>query len=275
MSAPHKLKKRELLELVWSKPMTALASDFGLSPNGLAKICDRVDIERPPKGFWANGVSPDIEGLVGALDDPDEEISIGGRVSSSRRSRTRLPLEQRRRQVLEEARKIATTEGVHEVSLRQIARNLGISEAQAHNCYSTREDILVELAYEEYQAFERVRKRIIPRGTTRITKIVMSSVSYLREAARRGPLLQQISADSKLRKAIDERAKAERGEALARHVNVIVANTKLSEQQAIIKTKMMSAFVRKAGHLVAQNRISLEQAEILCVPVITDSALSD
>ena len=95
MSAPHKLKKRELLELVWSKPMTALASDFGLSPNGLAKICDRVDIERPPKGFWANGVSPDIEGLVGALDDPDEEISIGGRVSSSRRSRTRLPLEQR------------------------------------------------------------------------------------------------------------------------------------------------------------------------------------
>ena len=69
MSAPHKLKKRELLELVWSKPMTALASDFGLSPNGLAKICDRVDIERPPKGFWANGVSPDIEALVGALDE--------------------------------------------------------------------------------------------------------------------------------------------------------------------------------------------------------------
>ncbi len=255
--------------------MTALAADFGLSPNGLAKICDRVDVERPPKGFWASGVAPDMTSLINALEDPEEEIQIGGRVSSSRRTRTRLPLEQRKRQVLDEARRIATTEGVHEVSLRQIARNLGISEAQAHNCFSTREDILVELAYEEYQAFEQVRQRIIPRGTSRITKIVMSSVSYLREAARRGPLLQQISADSKLKKAIDDRARMERGEALARHVSAIVASTKLSEREAILRTKMLSAFVRKAGHLVAQNRISLEQAERLCVPVITDSAAAD
>ena len=272
MTQPHRIKKRELLELVWTKPMTALAVDFGLSPNGLAKICDRLDIERPPKGFWGHGDAPDFKALMAKLDNPEEEICVGGKTSSSRRSRTRLPLEQRRSQVLDEARHIATTLGVHEVSLRQIARNLGISEAQAHNCFSTREDILLELAYQEYQAFENVRKNAIPRGTSRVTKIVMSSVSYLREAARRGPLLQQITADSKMKRMLDERSRQERGEALSRHVNVMVASTGITAQEATLRTKMLTAFVRKSGHLVAQKRLTLLEAERLCVPVIADSA---
>lgn len=33
--------------------MSRLAEDYGISGNGLAKICDREDIPYPPRGYWA------------------------------------------------------------------------------------------------------------------------------------------------------------------------------------------------------------------------------
>lgn len=33
--------------------MSRLAMDYGISGNGLAKICDREDIQYPPRGYWA------------------------------------------------------------------------------------------------------------------------------------------------------------------------------------------------------------------------------
>lgn len=40
-------------ELVWSKPMTHLAKEFGLSDVALHKICKKYDIPNPPLGWWA------------------------------------------------------------------------------------------------------------------------------------------------------------------------------------------------------------------------------
>ncbi|MBR9826598.1 MAG: hypothetical protein GYB36_12475 [Alphaproteobacteria bacterium] len=47
------LTRQQLYELVWSKPMTTLAKDFGITGNGLAKICERLGVPRPPRGYWA------------------------------------------------------------------------------------------------------------------------------------------------------------------------------------------------------------------------------
>jgi hypothetical protein len=33
--------------------MSRLAEEFGISGNGLAKICDRLDVPYPPRGYWA------------------------------------------------------------------------------------------------------------------------------------------------------------------------------------------------------------------------------
>jgi len=33
--------------------MSRLAEEFGISGNGLAKICDRMDVPYPPRGYWA------------------------------------------------------------------------------------------------------------------------------------------------------------------------------------------------------------------------------
>jgi hypothetical protein len=47
------LTRKELYDLVWSEPMMRLARRYGLSDVGLAKICRKCDIPRPPRGYWA------------------------------------------------------------------------------------------------------------------------------------------------------------------------------------------------------------------------------
>jgi hypothetical protein len=47
------LSRQGLYELVWSKPMSELAKDFGLSDVGLAKRCRRLCVPFPGRGYWA------------------------------------------------------------------------------------------------------------------------------------------------------------------------------------------------------------------------------
>lgn len=47
------LKREELYEQVWSRPLRDLARDYGLSDTGLAKICLRLKIPLPGRGYWA------------------------------------------------------------------------------------------------------------------------------------------------------------------------------------------------------------------------------
>ena len=47
------LSRKELYDLVWSKPMSALAKEYGLSDRGMAKLCIRNSIPVPPRGYWA------------------------------------------------------------------------------------------------------------------------------------------------------------------------------------------------------------------------------
>jgi hypothetical protein len=53
MSIRTVLTRRELYDLVWSKPTKDLAADFGVSDVGIAKICDRHRVPKPGRGYWA------------------------------------------------------------------------------------------------------------------------------------------------------------------------------------------------------------------------------
>lgn len=50
---PTTMTREELYSAVWTTPMSRLAEEYGISGNGLAKICDREDIPYPPRGYWA------------------------------------------------------------------------------------------------------------------------------------------------------------------------------------------------------------------------------
>ena len=45
--------RNQLHALVWEKPMTKLAAEFGLSDVSLHKICRRHRVPTPPAGYWA------------------------------------------------------------------------------------------------------------------------------------------------------------------------------------------------------------------------------
>jgi hypothetical protein len=50
---PTTLTRKELHEEVWSTPMVKLGEKYGLSDVGIAKICRKHGIPRPPRGYWA------------------------------------------------------------------------------------------------------------------------------------------------------------------------------------------------------------------------------
>ena len=48
-----KISRSELYEQVWTTAITRLSRKYGLSDVGLAKICKKNNIPRPPRGYWA------------------------------------------------------------------------------------------------------------------------------------------------------------------------------------------------------------------------------
>jgi hypothetical protein len=53
LKRPVTITREELYKQVWATPMSHLAAEYGISGNGLAKICDRLQIPYPPRGYWA------------------------------------------------------------------------------------------------------------------------------------------------------------------------------------------------------------------------------
>ncbi len=47
------ISRKDLYEQVWAEPMSRLATRYGMSDVGLAKICKKNKIPRPPRGYWA------------------------------------------------------------------------------------------------------------------------------------------------------------------------------------------------------------------------------
>lgn len=54
---PHesgtRLTREELFDRVWSSPVATLAKEWGLSGPGLKKLCRRLEVPVPPRGYWA------------------------------------------------------------------------------------------------------------------------------------------------------------------------------------------------------------------------------
>lgn len=47
------MTRQDLYDLVWSKPITHIAKELGMSDQGVRKHCLKADIPLPPRGYWA------------------------------------------------------------------------------------------------------------------------------------------------------------------------------------------------------------------------------
>ena len=46
------LTREQLFDKSWSLPAIRLAAEFGISDVALSKTCKRLNVPRPPRGYW-------------------------------------------------------------------------------------------------------------------------------------------------------------------------------------------------------------------------------
>ncbi len=98
------LTRRTIYDLVWSKPMTKVAQDLGISDVALKKICDKHRVPTPPRGHWAKKATgkPTRQIQLHITADPQHEYVViyGSRNELPLPVREVLNLERERRKAL-------------------------------------------------------------------------------------------------------------------------------------------------------------------------------
>ena len=72
------LTRKQLYELVWQKPISQIAKEYGLSDRGLGKLCERNNIPVPSRGYWARVKAGQKIGVIGQYSNTDIAVQVGG-----------------------------------------------------------------------------------------------------------------------------------------------------------------------------------------------------
>lgn len=67
LKANAEVSREELYALVWSKPMLEIASRFGVSSSYMARVCQHLNVPRPPHGYWAKVATGKSLGKIPSL----------------------------------------------------------------------------------------------------------------------------------------------------------------------------------------------------------------
>lgn len=267
-----RLTRAALYGRVWAQPISIVAGELGLSPNGLAKICDRMLIPYPGRGHWSKTPEARLSAqppLPAGPKGAEEGIVISGGRAPSRRERTRLAPEQRREQLLDAAAAIVRTEGLHAASMKRVAREVGISEAQAHNHFSRRADLLIALARRELAEMNANRATEIARAHDNLTRVTLSTLAYLRQVSERGVLIQRLLNSPEIRAGLRAEREAQKAVEGRRVTDRLEGQYGVAPDLARGATVALTAACLRAGRLLAEGKIPLEMAERLSLAIVT------
>jgi AcrR family transcriptional regulator len=266
------ISRRALYERVWAKPMTVVAQDLNLSRNGLAKICDRLLIPYPGRGFWKRSGSSDRTvrpPLPAPPAGADARVFLSDERAKSRRRRTRLAPQVREEQLIEVAGGIVAKEGLAAATMKRVAREAGVSETQAHNYFSRRDDLLIALARRELGAMETSRLGEVERGADNHTRVTLSTITYLRQVNERGALIQTLLNSPAVRAGLRAERRARETSARAAITDRLNNRYGVPRDLAYGATVILTAVCLRAGRLLAEHKIPLEMAERLSLAVVT------
>lgn len=272
-----RIERDELFRKVWDAPLHEVAQTLGMTAGGVAKLCDRLQVPRPNRNYWRLSDTERRKARPQTLPSADSDMGKGGSAlsgSAQGTGRKRLPLKARRAQMLDIAGRLCLAEGIDEVSLNRVAREAGISEAQAHNCYARRIDMLSALARREVEEYEISRKAVVLRGRDRMTQIVMSTVNYLSEAGRRGALLQALLLEPEVRVIMRGDFERTRAAVSKPIVQAMSSTYGMSEEEAYGSNWLVTAISLRTGSLVSAGHLSSENAIRLCLPMVMGSIRS-
>lgn len=110
---------------------------------------------------------------------------------------------------------------------------------------------------------ESRRRAEIAQGHDPYTKVALSTITYLREAADRGALVQVLTQSPEVREALKaERAATQRADR-ARVVGNLTETYGMPRDAARAMTSVLTAMCLRAGRLVATGTLNLDAAERL------------
>jgi hypothetical protein len=191
--ATTRLTREELYELVWSEAMRTLAPKVGMSDVGLAKVCKRMRIPLPGRGYWAQfevGKGPPRAPLHEA--QPGDVIEWARDGGSPRRVPRALP-------------QAPEKEEAKEPSCRSVVRDAGRSEllAGARDHFAKTTQVYGEL-YPRPTKRRLVDIYVSPEALDRALKVANSVFRALEQAGHRVGLASVGQALH--RPAVDERS---------------------------------------------------------------------
>ncbi|QNA85662.1 TetR/AcrR family transcriptional regulator [Sphingomonas sp. So64.6b] len=266
-----RLSRGEMYDLVWSKPMTTIASELGLSGNGLAKICDRLLVPYPTRGYWAKVYAGKDEAqapLPAAPPGTELHATIAPARSRSRRPRLRLTREERREKILAQGEALVRSEGVHAVSMKRVARELGMSEAQSYNYFNSAAELLAAIARSELVEMNKARLAASRQCTDPQMRYTLTTLAYLRQVATRGEVLQRLLALPDVRAILRGEHEDRRNANRKVFGDVYQEAYRVPPQVSTIVGAMLTAVSLRGGRLLARGKIDLETAERLVMPAI-------
>ncbi len=268
------LTRKELYRRVWSKPMSAVAKEVGLSGNALAKICNRLLVPYPSRGYW-NKPSSRRKGkppLPAAPDIKTTHIIIPGERAASRRARTRLDPQARREQLLQIAEDLVLKNGVHAATMKRIASLAGISETQAYNYFGSREQLFVELARREFARIRAAREEDAARSRDHYERITRMTRTYLRHIGQRGALLQTLLSHPDVRALLRAERRKEQHDSFHAHAQELVDLYDIPPALALGTTVVLTNLCLRAGKIIADGRIPVDAAERLCLSMVVQGS---
>ncbi len=265
------LTRDELYRRVWSKPLSLVAQEVGVSGNALAKICNRLLVPYPSRGYWAKvggGKLLTRTPLPSAPERHTQRVTISSERAASRRTRTRLKIEDRREQLIEVAKEIIVKEGLHAASMKRIAAQAGMSETQVYNYFGSREKLFLVLASSERAKIVAARKADISQFKDHYEQVIASTRTYLRQIDLRSGLLQMLLRNPEVREGLRREDIKQRKTTRGAHARYLVDLYGIPLDVAVGCTAILSRLCGRAAQLISDRRIPLELAEPMCVAIV-------
>jgi AcrR family transcriptional regulator len=275
MARPTALTRKALYDRVWSQPLSAIAADVGVSGNALAKICNRLLVPYPPRGYWTRrnrDTKPDRPPLPPAPTEQTARLTISSVRAGSRRARTRLAPEERRDQLIAIAEQLIAADGLHAATMKRIAAQAGISETQAYNYFGSHERLLVELARREFAKIRAARQIDVDSTRDHYARITRTTRTYLREIGQRGDLLQTLLSSPEVRSMLRKEHRKQQTTELRSHAQGLVELYGISRALALGCTVVLTTLCLRAGKLIADKRIDLATGEKLCLSIVVQGS---
>ncbi|MDO8377524.1 TetR/AcrR family transcriptional regulator [Phenylobacterium sp.] len=270
-STPTELTRPQLFQRLWREPLSSVAADLGLSASGLAKLCDRTAIPYPTRGHWAKaraGRAASPPDLPPAPTGVGEQILITPGQPIARRTPVRLSSEDRRQQLLEVAARIIVQDGLHALTIKRVARDAGLTAPRAYHFFPTVDDLMAALARRELEAIRAARTHRINTAERPAERLRLSTVTYLRQVAERGVLLQTLQNAPGVRRALRGEQRAIRAD------NTHVVASRFSDSHHVpsdvsrAATTALTSAVLRTGRILARGRLDLPLAEILAADIV-------